>query len=101
MPFERVRRGELTEVTFEFNCWLAPEMYSLCIAVHSSAAVSFDWLDGCLFFRVMSPTKMEGVTNLNATARSKRLAGSLEKDLHVNPENHVILSKLNSGLGRS
>jgi len=73
VPFERVRRGELTEVTFEFNCWLAPEMYSLCVAVHSSAAVSFDWLDGCLFFRVMSVTKMEGVTNLNATASSKSI----------------------------
>jgi len=76
VPFERVRRGELTEVTFEFNCWLAPEMYSLCVAVHSSDAVSFDWLDGCLFFRVMSVTKMEGVVNLNATASSKRLARS-------------------------
>jgi ABC-type polysaccharide/polyol phosphate transport system ATPase subunit len=86
VPFERVKRGELTEVTFEFNCWLAPEMFSLCVAVHSSAAVSFDWLDGCLFFRVMSATKMEGVTNLNATASSKRLAGS-----HVNHENPVIL----------
>src|ERR1044072_2685605 len=86
VPFERVRRGELTEATFEFNCWLTPEMYSLCVAVHSSAAVSFDWLDGCLFFRVMSVTKMEGVVNLNATASSKRLAGH-----HVNHENPVIL----------
>ncbi|HSE19971.1 MAG TPA: ABC transporter ATP-binding protein [Pyrinomonadaceae bacterium] len=86
VPFERVKRGELTEVTFEFNCWLAPEMFSLCVAVHSSPGVSFDWLDGCLFFRVMSATKMEGVTNLNATASSKRLAGH-----HVNHENPVIL----------
>ena len=78
VPFERVQRGELTEVTFEFNCWLAPEMFSLCVAVHSSAGESFDWLDGCLFFRVMSATKMEGVTNLNATATSKRLAGYSE-----------------------
>jgi lipopolysaccharide transport system ATP-binding protein len=84
VPFERVNSGELTEVTFEFNCWLAPEMFSLCVAVHSGAGVSFDWLDGCLFFRVMSATKMEGVTNLNATATTKRLAGSL-----VNPENLV------------
>jgi ABC-type polysaccharide/polyol phosphate transport system ATPase subunit len=86
VPFERVKRGELTEVTFEFNCWLAPEMLSLCVAVHSSAGVSFDWLDGCLFFRVMSATKMEGVANLNATASSKRLAG-----FHVKHENPVIL----------
>jgi lipopolysaccharide transport system ATP-binding protein len=86
VPFQRVKRGELTEVTFEFNCWLAPEMFSLCVAVHSSAGVSFDWLDGCLFFRVMSPVKMEGVVNLNATASTKRLAGT-----HVNLEDHVIL----------
>jgi ABC-type uncharacterized transport system ATPase subunit len=85
VPFERVRRGELTEVTFEFNCWLAPEMFSLCVAVHSGAGVSFDWLDGCLFFRVMSAMKMEGVVNLNATASSKRLG------THANLENPVIL----------
>ncbi|HKG77851.1 MAG TPA: hypothetical protein VKA78_00500, partial [Pyrinomonadaceae bacterium] len=64
--------GDLTEVTFEFNCWLAPDLFSLCVAVHSSAGVSFDWLDGCLFFRVMAATAVEGVANLNATAASKR-----------------------------
>ena len=85
VPCERVKRGELTEVTFEFNCWLAPEMFSLCVAVHSGAGVSFDWLDGCLFFRVMSVMKMEGVVNLNATASTKRLAGT-----HANLENSVI-----------
>ena len=81
VPFDRVKRGELTEVTFEFNCWLAPEMFSLCVAVHSSPGVSFDWLDGCLFFRVMSAMRMEGVTNLNATATSKRLAGHADRSL--------------------
>ena len=72
---ERVNCGELTEVSFEFNCWLAPDTYSLCVAVHSGAGVSFDWVDGCRFFRVMSTTRMEGVANLNATASSKRIAG--------------------------
>lgn len=72
VPVERVSKGELTEVTFEFNCWLAPDLFSLCVAVHSSAGVSFDWLDGCLFFRVMAATPMEGVANLNASAASKR-----------------------------
>ena len=75
VPFEPVKRGDVIEVTFEFNCWLAPEMFSLCVAVHSSAGVSYDWLDGCMYFRVMSATRMEGVTNLNATASSKRLPG--------------------------
>jgi lipopolysaccharide transport system ATP-binding protein len=72
VPFEPVKKGELIEVTFEFNCWLAPDQLSLCVAVHSSAAVSFDWLDGCLFFRVMSARRMEGVANLNATARATK-----------------------------
>jgi ABC-type polysaccharide/polyol phosphate transport system ATPase subunit len=75
VPFEAVKRGDVIEVTFEFDCWLAPEMLSLCVAVHSSAGVSFDWLDGCMFFRVMSARQMEGVANLNATASSKRLSG--------------------------
>jgi hypothetical protein len=70
----------LTEVTFEFNCWLAPDLLSLCVAVHSSEDVSFDWLDGCLFFRVMAATPMEGVSNLNATATARRLAGYVSKE---------------------
>jgi len=74
VPVAQVKRGELTEITFEFNCWLAPDMVSLCVAVHSNGGVSFDWLDGCLFFRVMSGTMMEGVTNLNATVTTRRLA---------------------------
>jgi len=41
--------------------------------------VSFDWLDACLFFRVMSATTMEGVTNLNASATSRRLTGYVAK----------------------
>jgi len=80
VPFERVQRGELTEVTFEFNCWLAPDMVSLSVAVHSGEGVSFDWLDGCLFFRVISATYMEGLANLNATASTRRLAGYVGKE---------------------
>ena len=80
VPFERVQRGELTEVTFEFNCWIAPDMVSLSVAVHSGEGVSFDWLDGCLFIRVMSATYMEGVANLNATASTRRLAGYVGKE---------------------
>lgn len=73
VPFEPVRKGQLTEVTFEFNCWVAPDQLSISVALHSRAGVSFDWLDGCLFFRVMAGTAMEGVANLNATAASKCL----------------------------
>jgi homopolymeric O-antigen transport system ATP-binding protein len=75
---QQVSSGPLThsqvnEVIFEFNCWTAPDLLSLSVAVHSADAVSFDWLDGCVFFRVMAATPMEGVTNLNATATVKKL----------------------------
>jgi lipopolysaccharide transport system ATP-binding protein len=63
----RITRGTTVEVTFSFNCWLAPDLYSISIAVHSITAVSFDWLDGVLFFRVFSEIPIEGVANLNAS----------------------------------
>ncbi len=69
----QVRRGEIVEVTFAFNCWLAPDSYSATVALHSSDSISFDWLDGALFFQVMSVVSMEGVANLNATATTRRV----------------------------
>jgi len=36
--------------------------------------VSFDWLDGALFFQVMTADRMDGVANLNATVTARRLA---------------------------
>ena len=71
--FGAAQRGEIVEVNFAFSCWLAPDSYSLTFAVHSIDGISFDWLDGALFFRVMSALAMEGVTNLNATASLRRI----------------------------
>ena len=68
-----VKRGALIEVDFAFNCWLAPDAYSIAVASHSPDAVSFDWLDGAYFFRVVSGMQMEGVANLNATVSMRRL----------------------------
>jgi ABC-type polysaccharide/polyol phosphate transport system ATPase subunit len=73
VDFGPVRRGEIVEVTFAFDCWLAPDTYSVTVAVHSSDGISFDWLDGVLFFRVMSMIAVEGVANLNATAMTRTL----------------------------
>jgi lipopolysaccharide transport system ATP-binding protein len=72
MSLGPVRRGEVVEVTFAFNCWLAPDSYSATVALHSADGISFDWLDGALFFQVMSTVSMEGVANLNATTMVKR-----------------------------
>src|ERR1044071_516393 len=63
-----IKSGSRVETSFSFNCWLAPDLYSISIAVHSPEAVSFDWMDGALFFRVISAIPIEGVANLNATA---------------------------------
>lgn len=68
-----VRRGEIVEITFAFDCRLAPDSYSIAVAAHSPDAVSFDWLDGALFFQVMSAERMDGVANLNATVTARRL----------------------------
>lgn len=66
-----VRAGDVMEVTFSFNCWLAPDSYSIAVAAHSPDAVSFDWLDGALFFQVISGRVMEGVANLNASVTAR------------------------------
>jgi len=65
-PIGPVDSGDVVEVNFVFECWLAPDSYSLAIAAHSPDAVSYDWVDGALFFRVMSAEQMEGVANLHA-----------------------------------
>ena len=74
-----VRRGEVIEVVFAFNCLLAPDSYSIAVAAHSPDAVSFDWLDGALHFQVMSAERMDGVANLNATVTARRLGVGEEK----------------------
>jgi len=68
-----MQAGEIVEVTFAFNCSLAPDSYSIAVAAHSPDAISFDWLDGALFFQVISADQMEGVANLNATVATRRL----------------------------
>ncbi|MFL6336784.1 MAG: ABC transporter ATP-binding protein [Pyrinomonadaceae bacterium] len=69
----RLRRGELVEVSFAFDCWLGLDQFSVSLAVHSLDGVSYDWLDGVLFFRVTSPVLVEGIANLNATATARRI----------------------------
>jgi hypothetical protein len=68
----KARRGEIVEVSFPFNCWLAPDSYSVTVAVHSREGVSYDWLDGVLLFQVVSQVPMDGVANLNALVTIRR-----------------------------
>ena len=64
-----VRQGQTITISFSFNCWLGIDDYSVSIAVHSLGGQAYDWLDGALFFKVVSQTLIEGVANLNATAK--------------------------------
>lgn len=80
-----VKRGERIETTFSFNCWLAPDLYSISIAVHSPNSVSFDWMDGALFFRVFSEVAIEGVANLNARVTTESIGTNAEARATVSP----------------
>jgi hypothetical protein len=80
LSFGMARRGDIFEITFNFDCWLAPDSYSITVASHSLDAISFDWVDGAMFFRVVSGTRMEGVTNLHATANARRMTTPVSGD---------------------
>src|SRR5262249_12728045 len=73
LGFGNVKAGEIVEVNFSFDCWLGSDNYSVSFAVHSAEGVSYDWLDGVHFFRVVSAPPVEGIANLNATVTSNRL----------------------------
>ncbi len=73
IEFGRVERGEVIEAAFSFNCWLGIDDYSISLAVHSREGISYDWLDGALFFRITSMMLIEGVANLNAGVTARRV----------------------------
>lgn len=63
-----IRSGEIVSIRFAFHGWLGIDDYSLSFAVHSLDGEAYDWVDGALFFRVVSANVTEGVANLHATA---------------------------------
>ncbi len=73
IEFGAVRRGDLLEVIFSFNCWLGIDNYSITCAVHNRNGEAFDWIDGARFFRVASEVVTEGVANLNASASGRHI----------------------------
>lgn len=85
LKFGCVKRGEIMEVSFPFDCWLGPDEYSVSFAVHSEDIISYDWLDGVSFFRVIAGMKIEGLANLNASAVARRL-GQITKPSEPNPD---------------
>ena len=74
-----VKRDEVVEACFNFNCHLGQEHYFISLAVHSPDGISYDWIDSVIFFRVFCPVEMEGLANLNAHVTIQR--GSLSREL--------------------
>lgn len=68
------RPGDVVEVTFSFQAWLAPDTFSISVAVHSPDNISFDWLDGASFFRVTGMDFGDGLVNLNAAVNHRRIS---------------------------
>jgi ABC-type polysaccharide/polyol phosphate transport system ATPase subunit len=90
VDFGACGRGDVIEVSFAFNCWLGLDQFSVALAVHSSDGISYDWLDGVLFFRVTSPILVEGVANLDASATARKI-GTRNADLGLRVEKTTAL----------
>ncbi len=88
-----VRRGEMLEFSFAFNCWLGIDQYSISLAVHSREGQAYDWVDGALFFRVTSARLTEGIANLNASVTMRHRDG---KPGHTENEEGETKSPLES-----
>ncbi|HEY8204266.1 MAG TPA: ABC transporter ATP-binding protein [Pyrinomonadaceae bacterium] len=98
LRFGSASPGEVFEVTFGFEGWLAPDSYSITVASHSLDAISFDWLDSALFFRVVSGIAVEGVANLHATASTRRQTASKLADPELKIDTRIPTEIIN-GLG--
>jgi ABC-type polysaccharide/polyol phosphate transport system ATPase subunit len=72
-PLGAARRGEQIEAVFTFDCWLGQEHYFVSVAAHTPDGEAFDWLDGVIFFRVSCAVEMEGIANLNAQVKTRRI----------------------------
>ena len=83
IEFGAVRRGEVLEAVFSFNCWLGIDDYSISCAVHSHDGEAYDWLDGVRFFRVTSQHLIEGIANLNASATARLLEHRVESSAEI------------------
>ena len=85
IEFGAVPAGEVIEVSFNFDCWLGVNQYTISLAVHSREGQAYDWLDAALFLRVTSLNLTEGVANLNAraTARHRKPGAAKQEREHV------------------
>ena len=65
--------GDTLEVEFAFDCWLAPQEYTLTVAVQHPEGHSHDWLDDAITFQVLDPRRLAGVANLHPKVQCRVL----------------------------
>ena len=58
--------GDKLDLEFRFECWLAPQQYTLTVATQNPDGSSHDWLDDVLAFEVVDARALAGVANLRA-----------------------------------
>jgi lipopolysaccharide transport system ATP-binding protein len=58
--------GDKLDLEFRFECWLAPQQYTLTVATQNADGSSHDWLDDVLAFEVVDARALAGVANLRA-----------------------------------
>ncbi|MBL8214739.1 MAG: ABC transporter ATP-binding protein [Bryobacterales bacterium] len=68
----RMRAGELLELDFRFECWLARHEYTLTVATQHADGASQDWLDDAVSFTVVDPKEIAGVVDLRADVRFRK-----------------------------
>jgi lipopolysaccharide transport system ATP-binding protein len=67
IPLGCFEPGDELDLEFRFECWLAPQQYTLTVAMQNADGTSHDWLDDVLTFEVVDARAIAGVTNLRAT----------------------------------
>ena len=58
--------GDKLAVEFRFECWLAPQEYTLTVATQNPDGSSHDWVDDAVAFDVVDTRVAAGVANLRA-----------------------------------
>jgi ABC-type polysaccharide/polyol phosphate transport system ATPase subunit len=64
--------GDELDLEFRFECWLAPQQYTLTVATQNADGSSHDWLDDVLAFEVLDARALAGVVNLRAKVEWQR-----------------------------
>lgn len=72
MPVGRLEAGDLLELDFSMECWLARHEYTLTVATQHADGASQDWLDDVISFTVVDPKEIAGVVDLRAQVRWRK-----------------------------